>query len=170
MVTCKKVGKILTEKIITFSDELREVSEIVEDFDGIEHLIEVMKENIGVGVSAIQLGVPKQVMIIQVTDPVVIINPVIEEISGDILMSYEGCLSLPNIFALVERPNQVTVSYVNEKNEPQNSVFADFEAGVFLHEYDHLNGTIFVDRCYNRGDRRNFERKFGMKVIKKEGY
>ena len=74
------------------------------------------------------------------------INPEIIEESEETVTMFEGCLSIPGINESVKRPAKVLVNYLNENGEEQERWLEGFEARVFQHEYDHLEGKMFVDR------------------------
>ena len=73
------------------------------------------------------------------------INPHIVEVNGEEWPYNEGCLSIPKIREDVKRPQTVTLNYVNENFEPQTASFTGITARVILHEYDHLEGKLFID-------------------------
>lgn len=127
----------------------------------------------GAGLSAIQLGSPdsvfvmKEQVVVDDEEPktLVIINPKIVSIfKGPTIPSYEGCLTIPGVFAYVDRPSSVTMSYLDEEGNEKKRVFNSQGAAVALHEYDHLNGIWFVDRAFNHSYRRNFYKKTKVKL------
>lgn len=75
----------------------------------------------------------------------VFINPIINNFSGESWAYNEGCLSIPKIREDVQRPESVTISYLNEKFEPQKATFSGITSRVIQHEYDHLEGKLFID-------------------------
>ena len=106
----------------------------------------------GIGLAAIQVGIPKRMLVIDVArdgeekQPLYIINPEITWVSDDDQLYEEGCLSLPEHYAEVERPAEVKVSYLDRNGEKQE-LHADGLLAVCLqHEMDHLDGVLFVDR------------------------
>lgn len=113
-------------------------------------LIEDMKETMydadGVGLAAPQVGVLKRLFVIDIGEgPLVFINPEIIETSGS-QTDEEGCLSLPGETEEVMRPNYVRARALNEKGEEFEIEAEELLARAILHEYDHLNGTLFIDR------------------------
>jgi peptide deformylase len=113
-------------------------------------LIEDMKETMydadGVGLAAPQVGVLKRLFVVDIGDgPLVFINPEIIETSGS-QIDEEGCLSLPGETEEVMRPNYVRARALNEKGEEFEIEGEELLARAILHEYDHLNGTLFIDR------------------------
>ena len=75
----------------------------------------------------------------------VFINPKVTNLAGDEWSYNEGCLSIPKIREDIYRPEEVTLTYLNEKFEPQEKTFSGITARVILHEYDHLEGKLFID-------------------------
>ena len=113
-------------------------------------LIEDMKETMydadGVGLAAPQVGILKRLFVIDIGDgPLVFINSEIIETSGT-QTDEEGCLSLPGETKEVVRPNYVKARALNEKGEEFEIEAEELLARAILHEYDHLNGTLFIDR------------------------
>ena len=113
-------------------------------------LIEDMKETMydadGVGIAAPQVGILKRLYVIDIGEgPLVFINPEIIETSGS-QTDEEGCLSLPGETEEVMRPNYVRARALNEKGEEFEIEAEGLLARAILHEYDHLNGTLFIDR------------------------
>ncbi len=100
----------------------------------------------GVGLAAPQVGILRRVCVVDVGDGLIeLINPVIEEKSGS-QMGSEGCLSVPNRFEEVERPNFVTVRAQNRKGENIKIKAEGFKARAFCHEIDHLDGILYIDK------------------------
>ncbi|NRY62143.1 peptide deformylase [Clostridium beijerinckii] len=118
-------------------------------------LIEDMKETMydadGVGLAAPQVGILKRLFVVDIGDgPLVFINPEIIETSGS-QIDEEGCLSLPGETEEVMRPNYVRAKALNENGEEFEIEAEELLARAILHEYDHLNGTLFIDRVKGRG-------------------
>jgi len=112
----------------------------------IEDMKETMYEADGVGLAAPQVGVLKRLFVVDIGDgPLVFINPEIIETSGS-QIDEEGCLSLPGETQEVMRPNYVRARALNEKGEEFEIEGEELLARAILHEYDHLNGTLFIDR------------------------
>lgn len=141
---------------------LRKVSKEIEpDHENLHELIENMYETMykaeGVGLAAPQINKSIRLIVIDATpfeedDPTVkdfkkvIINPEIVEFLGDDTTFNEGCLSLPNIREDVVRPSKVKVVYQDENFETHEEVFEGVKARIIQHEYDHLEGKLFVDK------------------------
>ena len=111
----------------------------------INDMLDTMYESMGVGLAAPQVGILKQIVVIDVGEgPVVLINPEIIETSGE-QTGDEGCLSVPGKAGQVTRPNYVKVKALNEDME---EIFVEGEelmARALCHEIDHLNGVVYVD-------------------------
>jgi peptide deformylase len=141
-------------KIITLGDPLlRKKSVVVPDIDGnikrlAEEMIAAMNEAKGVGLAAVQVGELLRMFVTRVPKDGarVFINPDILETSIEQDLLEEGCLSIPGLNADVERPQSVRIQAWNEKGRPFTFTAEDFLARVIQHEYDHLNGTLFIDR------------------------
>ena len=104
----------------------------------------------GIGLAATQVGILKRLIVIDVnrhdldSNPLVLINPEIQEKSGDTTME-EGCLSLPDITGEVTRPENVTVTALDLDGEPLRIQATDILSRAIQHEVDHLNGILFID-------------------------
>ena len=109
---------------------------------------ETMKDANGVGLSAVQVGVLKRVVVIDVnydgTPAIKLINPVIVKAKGEEEYQ-EGCLSFPNKFAKVRRPSEVTVKALDENGKSITVKGKGLLAEALCHEIDHLDGKLFVD-------------------------
>ena len=125
--------------------EVKEMTPRIQEL--IDDMFDTMYEANGVGLAAPQVGILKRIVVIDTTgeDPIVMINPRIIETSGE-QTGGEGCLSVPGIHKKVRRPRRITVRYTNETGELIEEELKDYPARVFMHEYDHLDGILFVDR------------------------
>ena len=114
----------------------------------IEDMVETMHKYNGVGLAAVQVGILKRIIVIDVEDeniPIVkLINPVLVKTKGN-RECEEGCLSFPNKFAKVVRPVEVVVEGLNENGEKVRIKATELLAQALCHEIDHLNGVTFVD-------------------------
>ena len=123
----------------------------------VQELIRVMKEAMrkahGIGLSANQIGLPHSVFIAEIPDQAgglkfyAVFNPKIKKTSGEKADFEEGCLSVPNIFGPVERPEKITISGFDKSGKPVNIKAWGLLARVFQHEIDHLNGKLFIDKA-----------------------
>lgn len=127
----------------------REVEEITDKIKIlIEDMIETLHANNGYGLAAVQVGVLKRIVVIDLYDgdpPIILINPEIKKEKGEQIVD-EGCLSFPNQFAKVKRPEEITVVALNEKGEKIKLVGKGLLAQAIAHETDHLNGELFTDK------------------------
>jgi peptide deformylase len=123
----------------------------------IDELLQTMAKAAGVGIAAPQVGILKRLVIIASRPtpryphapemlPTPMLNPQLVEHSDEIEKGWEGCLSVPGIRGLVPRYRSVTVDYIDRDGQPQRQVLHNFVARIFQHEYDHLQGIVFIDR------------------------
>lgn len=133
---------------------LKKVSKPVDEINEkiltlIEDMFETMYAQNGVGLAAVQVGVLKRVIVIDLGEEdgerYVLINPKIIKTKGSQEME-EGCLSFPNKFAKVIRPKEVVVEALNEKGEKITIKGKDMLAQAIMHEVDHLEGEVFIDK------------------------
>ena len=113
----------------------------------IDDMFETMYDQSGVGLAAPQVGVLKRIVVIDTTgeDPYVLINPVIEETSGE-QRGYEGCLSLPGMRGIVTRPNYVRVRALDENMQEYVLEGEELLARAICHECDHLDGIMYTSK------------------------
>ena len=130
---------------------LRKKSREVEKYDErikqlIEDMFETMHVNDGAGLAAVQVGVLKRIIVIEIPEhKFALINPKIVESSGEQICE-EGCLSLPNKFYNVKRPLKVKVEGLDENFNPVTIEAEGLLAVVLCHEIDHLDGILFIDK------------------------
>ncbi|WP_244833222.1 peptide deformylase [Clostridium sp. BJN0001] len=139
-------------QIRTYGDNIlrKKCREVDKIDDRIKTLVKDMRETMydadGVGLAGPQVGILKRLFVIDIGQgPLTFINPVIVETSGS-QVDEEGCLSLPGRSAKVMRPNYVRARALNENGEEFEIEAEELLARAILHEYDHLNGTLFIDR------------------------
>ena len=114
----------------------------------IDDMIETMYKYNGVGLSAVQVGILKRVVVIDIEDGTgvkVLINPKITKTKGEQEVE-EGCLSFPNQYAKMIRPKEVTVEALDRNGKKFTLKAKDLLAQAIAHECDHLDGIVFVDR------------------------
>lgn len=110
----------------------------------INDMLDTMYEAMGVGLAAPQVGILKRIVVIDVGEgPIVLVNPVILEASGE-QRGEEGCLSVPGMSGVVTRPNYVKVKALNEEMEEIEMEGEGLLARAFCHEIDHLDGKMYV--------------------------
>jgi peptide deformylase len=135
---------------------LRQLSTPIETVDSdvlrlADDMLETMYDAPGIGLAAIQIGVPRRMLVIDVSkegeekQPLVFINPEIVKSSGEPSVYEEGCLSIPDYYAEVERPAEITVDYVDRDGKQQSMAADGLLATCLQHEIDHLNGVLFID-------------------------
>jgi len=135
---------------------LKQVSKPVETVDGgvralMDDMLETMYGAPGVGLAAIQVNVPKRIIVMDLARegeapcPRYFVNPEIVWYSGELSVFSEGCLSFPEYFDDVERPSSVRVRYLDYHGKPREELAQDLFAVCIQHELDHLEGVLFVD-------------------------
>ena len=129
----------------------------------LQAVMALMNERQGVGIAAPQLGISLQIMVVAsrpnarypgapLMEPVTLINPEIEWQSDHYVKDWEGCLSVPGIRGLIQRPDAVRVRYADPEGQQRKVEWSGFLARIFLHEYDHLIGKTFIDRAASSTD------------------
>jgi len=165
--------------LVPEADEALSITPAVWDFNGeldSEKFAEMLSSNMilhkGVGLSANQVGVPFQVfsMLMNGETPVTCFNPKILEESEETVFMKEGCLSYPHLWLNIHRPKSITVSYRTERGELIHENLEGFEARIFHHEMDHMNGKNFTERVSKtllreaRKKQRVLVRKYGKTI------
>lgn len=113
----------------------------------IEEMYSAMETFGGIGLSAIQLGIAKSIFVLSINgERQTVINPCILETSDEFSYENEGCLSIPQVWTRVRRPETIKVEFFNEKGEKQTKEYKGIWSRAFQHEYDHLCGLTFFDR------------------------
>ena len=133
---------ILTKKcrlVEKFDDKL---------FDLLDDMADTMYNSDGVGLAAPQVGISQRFFVCMADDDVkrVFINPQIIETSSELSDYEEGCLSIPKLYEKITRPVEVTVQALNEKGKPFTLKADGLLARIIQHEYDHLDGILYIDR------------------------
>ncbi|MBY3133309.1 peptide deformylase [Rhizobium laguerreae] len=135
---------------------LRQLSKPIERVDSdlqrlADDMLETMYDAPGIGLAAIQIGVPRRMLVIDISregeekQPQVFINPEILTSSDERSVYEEGCLSIPDYYAEVERPATVSVKYLDRNGKKQTVEADGLLATCLQHEIDHLNGVLFID-------------------------
>jgi len=158
--------RVKSAPVEAVDDELRKL---------IDDMFETMYDAPGIGLAAIQIGVPKQVLVIDLQDrdseeeaaeparnPLVFINPELYDPSEEQSVYNEGCLSVPEQFAEVERPATVHARWLDEKGEKHDEQIDGLLATCLQHEMDHLEGILFIDHLSR------LKREMILKKLKKE--
>lgn len=143
-------------KIVVRGDEIlskrcREVSEITDRIrETLDDMVDTMREELGVGLAAPQVGVMRRMFVAEPEPGRVyyMINPEIyfEEGSEE---EYEGCLSVPGLIGIVERPQKIKIRALDRDGVEQDYEFEGFDARVMCHENDHLNGILYTDKAHD---------------------
>jgi peptide deformylase len=150
----KSVSKL---DIITLPDRrLRTASAPVERIDDevrrfLDDMLETMYEAPGIGLAAPQIGISRRLIVMdpakeeQPKAPIVMVNPDILERSDEMRLHEEGCLSIPDFTAEIERPAKTRVSYIDREGRQQEMELEGIWSTLVQHEIDHLNGVLFID-------------------------
>jgi peptide deformylase len=116
----------------------------------VERMVAIMRDGMGVGLAATQLGLLRRLLVFQAgpdSEPTALINPEIEWLSNEVVVAEEGCLSLPRVSMDVERPLHARFSGLDVDGEPIRIEASGLEARVLQHELDHLDGVLILDRA-----------------------
>lgn len=171
--------------IVTLPDHrLRESSAFVEGVDSsirtlMDDMLATMYDAPGIGLAAIQVGVAKRVIVMdvgkkrgeeeeEVKDPIFLVNPEIVRVSEETSVYEEGCLSIPDFYAEVERPARVRVRYLDRTGAMQELEADGLLATCVQHEIDHLNGVLFIDHI-SRLKRERVIKRFVKDAKRREG-
>ncbi len=121
-------------------------------------MIETMRKANGVGLAAVQVGILRRLVVIETEEgnPRCFINPVICERKGS-EEGVEGCLSVPGVWGKVERPSEITITYMDEKGVTHTTVETELAARCLCHECDHLDGILFKDKATEFFSREDLE-------------
>ena len=121
----------------------------------VRDMLQTMYSADGIGLAAPQVGIQKQIIVVDcepenpATPPVILINPAIKKYGRDLSVYQEGCLSIPDVYLDVKRPEAIEVSYKDEQGRPHKLTAAGLLSRCIQHEMDHLDGVMFVDRVEN---------------------
>ena len=116
----------------------------------VERMIAVMRDGMGVGLAATQLGILRRLLVFQAgpdSEPTALVNPEVEWLSGEVVVAEEGCLSLPGVSMDVERALHARIGGLDAEGEPMTIEASGLEARVLQHEIDHLDGVLILDRA-----------------------
>lgn len=115
-----------------------------------EKMLEAQFKGNGVGLSACQVGIETAAFTmgsqVHKDKAGIFINPVVLDASKDMILDWEGCLSFPNVFVKVNRPSWIIAEFFDEEGEKKVGKIEGYDARVYLHESDHLNGITYKDR------------------------
>jgi len=138
------------ERLFKKSEPVTEITERI--YNVAREMLETLTLNRGIGLAGVQVGIMERIFVVQIepSTPLVFINPVIKNLSDDIVSYEEGCLSIPGIFSHVDRPDALKIEAINEKGDPFSLEATELLARVIQHEYDHLDGTLFYQHLSER--------------------
>ena len=132
-----------------------------------DNMLKTMYESEGIGLSAIQIGVLKRIIVIDITEelkkPLILINPVITPSNSKFLEFKEGCLSFPGIYESVKRNEEIAVDYNSIEGKKLSMKATGLLSICIQHEVDHLEGVVFLDRL--SGLKRNRAEKKFLKML-----
>lgn len=134
--------KVISEPVAQVTAEMRRL---------MDDMLETMYAAPGIGLAAVQVGVPKQIIVIDLAkdgappDPRYFVNPEIVWASEDVSTFEEGCLSVPDLYDDVERPARIRAKYLGYDGKPCEDEFDGMMAVCLQHEMDHLKGILFID-------------------------
>jgi peptide deformylase len=143
--------------IITFPDPLlRKVSQPVERIDDdlrrlMDDMLETMYAAPGIGLAAVQVGVPRRLLVIdasedeEVKHPLCFVNPEIVSLGSEMRLHEEGCLSIPDVRVDIERPASLIVRYTDREGERRELEASGLLATAIQHEVNHLDGKLIID-------------------------
>jgi peptide deformylase len=132
----------------------------------VERMITIMRDGMGVGLAATQLGVLRRVLVFQAgpdSEPTALVNPQIEWLSDEVVVAEEGCLSLPRVSMDVERSLHVRIGGLDVEGDEVTIEASGLEARVLQHEVDHLDGVLILDRAPRQ------QRKGALRALREGG-
>ncbi|WP_019959960.1 peptide deformylase [Woodsholea maritima] len=134
--------KLVSDPVDGVDDDLRAL---------MDDMLETMYAADGIGLAAIQVGVAKRVIVMDLSgpeeraEPRYFVNPVITPLTEDVRPYQEGCLSIPDVYDEVERPAKVKLTYLDYEGEAREEIAEGMFATCIQHEMDHLEGIVFID-------------------------
>ena len=138
-------NKILRQKSLNVKTVGKDEKKLMDD------MLETMYHANGIGLAAIQIGVPKRIIVMDISkkdekkNPMYFVNPLIKNKISEMSTYEEGCLSVPNYFAEIDRPKTCEVEYLNYEGEKKFLKANGLLATCIQHEMDHLEGILFID-------------------------
>ena len=138
-------NKILRQKSLPVNKVGKEEKQLMDD------MLETMYDAKGIGLAAIQIGIPKRIIVMDISkneeknNPMYFVNPIIKNKNTEIATYEEGCLSVPNFFAEVDRPKKCDVEYLDYDGKKKILNAEGLLATCIQHEMDHLEGILFID-------------------------
>ena len=138
-------NKILRQKSKEVDSVGKEEQKLMDD------MLDTMYDANGIGLAAIQIGIPKRIIVMDIVkndekrNPLFFVNPVIKNKNSELSTYEEGCLSVPNYFAEIDRPKKCDVEYLDYNGEKKILNAEGLLATCIQHEMDHLEGVLFID-------------------------
>ncbi len=138
-------NKILRQKSLLVKKVDKEEQRLMDD------MLETMYDSNGIGLAAIQIGIPKRIIVMDISkndgkkNPMYFVNPIIKNKNSETSTYEEGCLSVPNFFAEVDRPKKCDVEYLDYDGKKKILNAEGLLATCIQHEMDHLEGILFID-------------------------
>ena len=148
-MTVKKLITVPNEILRKKSQNIEKVGQYEKEL--VKELFETMYHHKGIGLAAIQIGIPKKIIVLDVSqkddqkNPLCFINPVIKKISDEKSKYEEGCLSIPNTFIEIERPKTCIVEYIDIEGEKNIMKCDGLLSTCIQHEINHLDGKLIID-------------------------
>ena len=148
-MTIKKILVEPNKLLRKVSQPVKEVNKEIQRL--MDDMLETMYSANGIGLAAIQVGIAKNLIVIDLLtkekkkDPIFFVNPKIIKKSTRMTKYEEGCLSIPNLFAIVQRPSECEVEYLDYKGKKKTLKATGLLATCIQHEIDHLKGILFID-------------------------
>jgi len=138
-----------SKNVTSINDEVRRLA---------QQMLQTMYSADGIGLAAPQVGVNKRLIVVDIDPensarpPLVLINPQVKQASAELAVDQEGCLSVPGVYADVRRSQKIIATYRDLSGKPMQIEASGLLARCILHEIDHLDGVMFVDRVENQLD------------------
>jgi peptide deformylase len=153
--------KVIGDEVLKWIAKEVPVDQIEEQAEIINKMIETMRDNIGVGIAAPQIGISDRIVVIEIQENkrypnakkmplTVMINPEITIVDQEKEDGFEGCLSVPGIRAIVPRYKKIKIDYLSQNGEKEMMFLEGFPARVAQHEVDHLNGIVFLEKVIDK--------------------
>ena len=148
-MTIKKLITVQNEKLRKKSERIEKVGK--DEKNLIKDLFETMYHHKGIGLAAIQVGIPKRIIVLDVIqkdeqkNPLCFINPIIKNLSDEKSKYEEGCLSIPDTFIEIERPKKCLVEYIDIDGKKKNMECDNLLSTCIQHEVNHLDGKLIID-------------------------
>ena len=150
-MTIREILLIGNPKLYEVSDEVLQsefnaISSIVQDLH--DTIMNFKKQNgFGRAIAAPQIGVMKRIIYMHIDKPVVFVNPILKDLSDDMIEVWDDCFSIPNFLIKVKRYRSLTIEYLDENWNTQEMILEEELSELLQHEYDHLDGILATSRA-----------------------